>query len=165
MQNTFGVQLRNDDIATVGLYHTQARQRLETTRQDAVLQTSAGALRAERDRVDDRGCARSPASAPTAIGFDVDAERSGEQRHEALPASSARRAALVLGPFRGTELYVNAGVGFHSNDARGATITRDPATGEPAEPVTPLVRANGAEVGVRTVAVPRLQTSVSLWSL
>src|SRR5262249_47586524 len=27
-QNTFGVQLRNDDIATVGLYHTQQRARL-----------------------------------------------------------------------------------------------------------------------------------------
>src|SRR5262249_1909688 len=40
-QNTFGVQLRNDDIATVGLYHTQQRARLSTTREDAVVQTSA----------------------------------------------------------------------------------------------------------------------------
>ena len=47
---------------------------------------------------------------------------------------------------------MNAGLGFHSNDARGATITVDPATGEPADRVTPLVRAKGAEVGVRTVA-------------
>ena len=31
--------------------------------------------------------------------------------------------------------------------------------------VTPLVRAKGAEVGVRTVAVPHLQTTVSLWTL
>ena len=40
MQNTVGVQLRNDDIANVGLYHTRARQPLETMREDAVLQTS-----------------------------------------------------------------------------------------------------------------------------
>ena len=71
----------------------------------------------------------------------------------------------MLGPFAGTELYVNAGLGFHSNDARGATITRDPSTGEPAAPVTPLVRAKGAEVGVRSVAIRHLQTSVAVWSL
>ena len=51
------------------------------------------------------------------------------------------KAGAVLGPWRGTELYANAGLGFHSNDARVATISRDPATGDPAERVTPLVRA------------------------
>ena len=34
------------------------------------------------------------------------------------------KGGVVLGPWRGTELYVNGGFGFHSNDARGATITR-----------------------------------------
>jgi outer membrane receptor protein involved in Fe transport len=75
------------------------------------------------------------------------------------------KGGVVIGPFSGTELYANAGVGFHSNDARGATITVDPATGAPADRVTPLVRAKGAEVGFRTVAIPHLQTSVALWSL
>ena len=60
----------------------------------------------------------------------------------------------MFGPFDGTELYVNAGLGFHSNDARGATITVDPATGDPADRVTPLARAKGAEFGVRTRAGP-----------
>ena len=59
----------------------------------------------------------------------------------------------VLGPWAGTELYVNAGMGFHSNDARGATIRVDPARGEFVDRVTPLVRARGAEVGMRTVRV------------
>jgi outer membrane receptor protein involved in Fe transport len=71
----------------------------------------------------------------------------------------------VLGPWGETEFYVNAGYGFHSNDARGATITEDPKTHEPVERVTPLVRAKGAEVGLRSVLVPRLQTTVSLWGL
>jgi len=31
--------------------------------------------------------------------------------------------------------------------------------------VTPLVRAKGAEVGVRTVAIPHVQTTASLWTL
>ena len=65
----------------------------------------------------------------------------------------------------GTELYVNAGLGFHSNDARGTTITQDPSTGEAVDPVTPLVRAKGAEVGARTVAIPHLQSSLTLWTL
>lgn len=56
-------------------------------------------------------------------------------------------------------------MGFHSNDARGTMITIDPATGEPVERVTPLVRAKGAEVGVRTVRVPGLQSTVALWYL
>jgi hypothetical protein len=60
---------------------------------------------------------------------------------------------------------VNAGFGFHSNDARGTTITRDPKIGDPADAVTPLVRAKGSEVGLRTVAVPHLQSSVSVWTL
>ena len=39
-QNTVGVQLRNDDISRVGLYHTTARRLLDTVRQDDVIQTS-----------------------------------------------------------------------------------------------------------------------------
>jgi outer membrane receptor protein involved in Fe transport len=62
-------------------------------------------------------------------------------------------------------VYANAGIGFHSNDARGATIRIDPATGEPTNPVTPLVRARGAEVGLRTVRVRGLQSTVTLWYL
>ena len=43
LQNTVGVQLRNDDITNVGLYHTQARIRLDTRSQAAVRETAAGA--------------------------------------------------------------------------------------------------------------------------
>src|SRR5262245_58931746 len=39
-QQTYGLQIRNDDIGAVGLYHTKARRRLSTTREDRVLQTS-----------------------------------------------------------------------------------------------------------------------------
>ena len=71
---------------------------------------------------------------------------------------------MTLGPWRGTELYANAGTGFHSNDARGTTISYD-GNGQPADRVTPLVRAKGAEIGVRTVKIPHLQTTMSLWML
>jgi outer membrane receptor protein involved in Fe transport len=60
---------------------------------------------------------------------------------------------------------VNAGFGFHSNDARGATMTVEPGTDNPAFRVTPLVRAKGLEGGFRTVAIPRLQTTLTAWTL
>jgi hypothetical protein len=71
----------------------------------------------------------------------------------------------VFGPWSGTELYANAGMGFHSNDARGAVIRVDPASGDPVDRVTPLVRARGAEVGLRTVRIPGVQSTVALWYL
>jgi hypothetical protein len=60
------------------------------------------------------------------------------------------KLSLVWGPWRSTELSFNAGSGFHSNDARGTTIRIDPVTGEPVQPVDPLVRATGFDVGIRT---------------
>jgi outer membrane receptor protein involved in Fe transport len=80
-------------------------------------------------------------------------------------AIASPKGGLAIGPFRGTELYVNAGSGFHSNDARGTTITVDPKTGSPASRVTPLARAVGSELGLRTVAIPHLQSTVSIWWL
>jgi outer membrane receptor protein involved in Fe transport len=91
----------------------------------------------------------------------------------AEPANSGTRTAnlaspklsLIFGPFRDTELYANWGWGFHSNDARGSVQTRDPKTGEPVDPVDPIVRAKGAEMGARTLVSGRLHSSVALWML
>jgi outer membrane receptor protein involved in Fe transport len=71
----------------------------------------------------------------------------------------------VFGPWAGTELYANAGMGFHSNDARGAVIGVDPSSGAAVDRVTPLVRARGAEIGLRTVRIRGLQSTVALWYL
>jgi hypothetical protein len=163
MQNTFGGQLRDDDITNVGLYHTEARQFLATIRQDAVLETSAAAYAQNETAWGPR--------LRTMAGLRIDGyhfrvtssdpENSGAN-HSGIVSP---KGGVVIGPFNGTEFYVNAGLGFHSNDARGTTITRDPSTDEAVDPVTPLVRAKGAEVGVRTVTAPHLQTSLTLWSL
>ncbi len=163
VQNTFGAQVRNDDITKIGLYHTEARRLIDVTRQDAVLQTS-GAIYAQNE-IEWSPWLRTLAGVRAdGYRFKVDAGdplNNGTRR----AGLASPKGGLVVGPFNGTELYANAGVGFHSNDARGATITVDPATGAPADRVTPLVRAKGAEVGFRTVAIPHLQTSVALWSL
>ncbi len=72
---------------------------------------------------------------------------------------------VVLGPWEKTELYLDAGDGFHSNDARGTVEHVDPQDGSPAQPVTPLARAEGAEFGVRTAFIPGLVSTVSVWGL
>jgi hypothetical protein len=50
------------------------------------------------------------------------------------------KANLILGPWFNTELFVNYGTGFHSNDAR-STVTGGSS---------PLARAQGTEVGIRS---------------
>ncbi|RYG63792.1 TonB-dependent receptor, partial [bacterium] len=63
------------------------------------------------------------------------------------------------------EFYASAGQGFHSNDARGTTITVDPnGPSTPAQRVTPLARSNFAELGVRRVK-GKLQSTLALYAL
>ncbi len=92
------------------------------------------------------------------------------------------KMALVFGPWNNTEYYINAGYGFHSNDARGTvtTINPDPrpgtrplctapevgaCTGDAITPVNPLVRAEGYEIGLRTSWIPSLQSTLTIWRL
>nr|MBP9822779.1 TonB-dependent receptor [Thermoanaerobaculia bacterium] len=70
-----------------------------------------------------------------------------------------------FGPWAKTELYLNLGYGFHSNDARGATIRIDSASGEPAERVDPLVRGRAADLGLRGEWLPGLATTLSAFYL
>ena len=75
------------------------------------------------------------------------------------------KVSLIFGPWRETEFYLNYGMGFHSNDARGVNTTVDPVTGDKVSPVDPLVRTQGAEFGVRSSIVPDLTTTLALFWL
>ena len=163
LQHTLGVQLRHDDIGRVGLYHTQARRHLDTVREDAVLQTSGGVY--AQTEVEWTPWLRSLAGGRVdgyRFGVAATDRANGGLRSQGIVSP---KGGLVIGPFRGTEVYLNGGWGFHSNDARGATITRDPRSGEAVAPVTPLVRARGGEAGLRSVVVPGLQSSLTVWAL
>ncbi len=162
VQNTVGVQLRNDNIPELALYHTETRARLDTRSEDAALVTTGGLY--AQNEIEWAPWFR------TSAGVRVDASR---YRVDALnPLNSgvatagivSPKGGAIIGPWKGTELYLNAGTGFHSNNALGTTITRN-LDGDPVDRVTPLVRAKGAEIGVRTVALPHLQTTMSLWTL
>ena len=158
-----GVQLRRDDIDLLGLYRTRARERLSTVREDRVTQHAAGVwtdvdirwtpwLRSIAGVRADRYRFRVTADVPNNSGA-------------ASAGIASPKGALVLGPWRRTEFYVNGGYGFHSNDARGVTLRMNPADHSAADGVTPLVRTRGAEIGARTVVIPGVQSTVAVWRL
>ncbi|TMI37321.1 MAG: TonB-dependent receptor [Betaproteobacteria bacterium] len=132
-----------------------ARQRAGTVRSDRVVQTSASlfylnsiawtpwlrsvaGLRGDRYR------------------FRVDGDHPGNSGTTS-DAIASPKFGLVFGPWSEAEYFLNYGYGFHSNDARGTTIS--------VERVTPLVRAKGGEVGFRATPFNGVHSSVALWRL
>jgi outer membrane receptor protein involved in Fe transport len=75
------------------------------------------------------------------------------------------KLSLIFGPWNTTEFFVNAGQGFHSNDARGMTAQVTARSGDPIDPAVPLVRTRGSELGMRTEWIPGLQSPIALWQL
>ena len=161
---TTGLQLRDDLIGELALRHTARRALLDTIRSDDVHQASAG-LFAQASTRWSKHVRTDLGLRGDAYYFDVtsDTPRNSGRRTAAL---ASPKFGLVLGPWSKTEFYLNAGLGFHSNDARGTTIRVDPADGTtPVDRVTPLVRSRGLEAGLRTSFTPGLVSTVSLWSL
>jgi hypothetical protein len=80
------------------------------------------------------------------------------------------KASLIFGPWANTEFYIQGGFSFHSNDARGATQRVEPISPDnpfptSSTPISPLVQTKGGEVGVRTLVIPHLQSTLSIWYL
>ena len=161
-ETTVGIQIQRDAIRN-GLLSTKARQEISETRRDRIKETSVGAYFentthwAEKFR--------------TVLGLREDYYRFNV--HSSLEANSGKthaslvspKLSLIFGPWSKTEFYLNAGTGFHSNDARGTVIAIDPNSGDPADRVPGLVRAKGAEAGIRTEIIPRLQSTLSVYGL
>lgn len=145
---TLGLQAQNDNIFNA-LQHTQARQVLATVRADHIVETSAALYLQQRLRVTPwlRGEA----------GVRLDRYRFGVGQARAGDTLASPGISLAFGPWERTEFYLNAGRGFHSNDARGVTQAQEPAT--------PLARSRGLEFGLRSEAVKGLQTVVALYRL
>ena len=162
-ESALGVQVRQDWLDPVALYRNVARQRISATREDEVGQTMAG-IYAQAEIEWTRAFR-------TTLGLRADRYRFSVTSDNPLNSGDGSdglvspKVGASFGPWSGSELYANAGTGFHSNDARGAAITVDPISGDPIDRVTPLVRAKGAEVGLRTVRIPGLQSTVALWYL
>ena len=75
------------------------------------------------------------------------------------------KVSLVFGPWSKTEYYLQGGLGFRTNDVRGMFTAIQPNTGQPSLLQTPIVHSRGAEVGVRSSAIAKLNTTLSVWTL
>jgi hypothetical protein len=173
MENTFGTQLQASWI-DLGLYQTVDRARSDkvgyggdripaATKVDAVTEASGAVsfdsriwwadkfrsefgLREDVFNVDVR---------------DLDPVNSGDR----LAALASPKLSLIFGPWRNTELYVQGGYGFHSNDARADTASVNPDDSFVGTHLPVLVPARGAEIGVRTTEATKLQSTLSVWYL
>jgi hypothetical protein len=163
MEHTLGLQVRHDAIPEVGLHKTRERTRLSTVRSDDVAETSLGLYYRQQTQW--------LSKLRTVLGLRGDVFFFDVESDNTLNSGSwtdgivSPKLSLILGPWASTEVYLNGGFAFHSNDARGTTITVDPQTGDPAARVDPLVRSKGAEIGVRSTLIPGLHTTVAFWYL
>ncbi len=161
---SYGVDFRRDDIGEIGLYDTFQRRRQSTVRSDRVRLDSLG-LWSQADiqwhpqwrtvaglRWDHRD-----------IHVDSSIPANGGDTGASLVSP---KLSAIYHPTERTDLYANWGMGFHSNDARGAVVRVDPRDGiTPVERATPLVRATGYELGTRQKWDSTLATTVALWEL
>ena len=159
-----GMEARFDDIGTVGLYHTEARERIETVRQDAVEEGSIAPFVSYSARWNDWF--------RSVVGVRYDYYHANVSSNIALNSGSADDArpspklSLIFGPWANTELFANVGRGFHSNDARGATLRVDPSDPTVAAASQDLlVPTTGMELGLRTTPADNLTFTASLWKL
>jgi hypothetical protein len=155
MVNTLGMQFR-EDYVRLGLYDTVARVTEATVRDDTVQQIALGLYNSNE-------LTWSP-WLRSVIGLRVDqlsarvvGNSSAMNSGNAQATHISPKLSLIAGPWNDTEFFFNTGHGFHSNDARGMT--------HPTAPVPGLVSTRGQEVGIKTQAIPHLQTTLVFWQL
>lgn len=173
METTFGTQFQNSWI-DLGLYQTVDRVRTAkvdysgnvipaTTKVDTVNETSAAVYFdsavwwADKFR-SELGLREDFCNVNVS---DLDPVNSGDR--DAFLDSP--KLSLVFGPWDSTEFYIQGGYGFHSNDARTDTATVNPDNSLVGTRLPVLVPSRGAEVGMRTTGVSKLQSTLSIWYL
>ena len=155
MENEIGVQTRTDSIR-VGLFNTTSRQYRSGVLDDRVLETSGAFYFDNRVRWTDW--------LRTSVGFRADGYYASVASDTPANSGKARdgivnpKLGLTLGPWFDTELYVNYGGGFHSNDVRGVTATVDPTSSLFNTTRSPfLVPSTGYEIGLRNRSIAGLE--------
>lgn len=171
-ENTVGVQTRIDDIDEVGLYLTEKRHRFGVIRSDSVQESSVAAY--WQNEIAWRDNLRSTlglrydyyefdvAGQVAENSYGVNLQANSGKKRDAKPSIKLALEYLLNDH---VETYLALGQGLHSNDARGVTIATDPASGEAARAVDPLVRSLGYEIGARAFVDNKLNVSLALWAL
>ncbi|MDZ4403188.1 TonB-dependent receptor [Prosthecobacter sp.] len=159
---TLGVQLRGEWMNGLGLYNTMNRDRFNVVRKDDIFQATYG-LYSELEFKPTGWLRIIPGVRADLIHFDVQHSTLPENTGTLSKGMVSPKLSVVFGPWADTEFYVNGGLGFHSNDARGVNIVTDPSTGGPADRVDPMVRTYGAEFGIRNESIPKMVNTLSFW--
>lgn len=162
-RQTFGIQTRFDVIDEVGLYNTVERTRINIVRQDEVDQLSVGLFYEGEFFISENFRAILGLRNDYYV-FDVESDlavNSGDDEDYLL----SPKGSLIYTMNERLEFYISGGLAFHSNDARGSTITVDPESGDPVDTVDPLVRSTGAETGARFTWNDMLNSSLAIWWL
>lgn len=163
VSHLIGGEFRYDNIGKLGLYKTKAREYLSTVREDSVDEASGGVFAQSTLTVTEKFSAH--------LGgrydyFVVDVNSNiDENTGDASQGKFSIKAGATYLFNDQLEAFLNAGQGFHSNDARGATLQVDPVTLEAADAVELIVPSKGAEIGVRLFDQQRFNISTSLWYL
>ena len=160
--STVGGTARADSIHN-GLAYVRQRERLQKVTEDDIAESSVAAY--AKEEVQPFRWLRLMAGVRfDHFTFRVD-DRLEDLATQGTATSGARgasrispKATVVVSPHPTTDLFANFGYGLHSNDARGVVRLVDP--------VTPLTRAIGYEVGARSRLLDRrLDVAVALWGL
>ncbi len=162
-ETTIGLQIRNDNIQN-GLFLTKQRRIISTVRKDDTWITSAAIYFDNKTRWTDW--------LRTNIGvrfdgfrFEVTNSNIAQNNGEVYDGLVSPKLGIILGPWADTELYLNGGMGYHSNDGRGINTKIDPDTKQRVSPAKPLSRTYGAEIGMRTTWITGLQSTLAFWWL
>ncbi len=163
MENTVGVQVRHDGIDGLALNHTTRRMMLQQRTLNDLDETTAGGYLSNQIHWLSRFRTIAGVRGDY-FQFDVvdrlDARNSGSRNTSLVTP----KLSLIFGPWYDSEFFINLGQGFHSNDARGTTKHYD-IDGNAISPVSPVARTRGAEVGVRSQAIAKLNTTLAFWWL
>ncbi len=180
-ENTVGLQVRNDWIHN-GLYQTQNRIHVDKT--DLSTGNTLPSITQSDRLTDAQPGFYAESNMQWAKHFRSVVAMRGDVEHFSvtsvvIPANTGTaskvlpspKVSLTFGPWVNTEFYAQAGFSFHSNDGRGATQRVEPISDDnpysnvAARPIPPLIPTKGGEVGMRTLAVPHLQSTASVWYL
>jgi TonB family protein len=165
LDTTIGANMRTDSTR-VSLERSRQRQFLAPVIDSQVNETTIGAF-AKEEATFTKWLRVVGGARADFFSFAVDDRR--EQPNSPEGATSGAKGASQLSPKGAVivtpvsrkdvqvEVYGNYGHGFHSNDARGVVRGRDP--------VTPITRAIGYEVGSRARLFDRLDIAAALWRL
>ncbi len=153
-----GTSLRSDDI-DVELFRQVKRTRIETTADAVINQSNLSFYVQEEIRFSE--IVRLQLGARGDVFFFDVRDRLAVPGRQSVAGSLTQsvitpKVNLIISPASTTDLFLNFGGGFHSNDARAVASNKAEKT---------LPRAWGAEVGIRTQVFGSLDVAMAFWGL